>query len=135
MQLNLKTELFNNVTLKIVSCFLGYAIWLTIGQSHSTSMQISVPLCFYAMPENYAVNAPETLTLELRGKRADLRNIDTQALALHIQGQDLQEGPNQIPISTASLFLPDDVKLVNYFPSNSCITIRNTDEPKAAVTA
>ena len=135
MQLNLKTELFNNVTLKVLSCLLGYAIWVTIGQSHSTSMQVAVPLCFYAMPENYAVNAPETVTIELRGKRGDLRNIDTQALALHIQADDLQEGPNQIPMSTARLFLPDDIKLINYSPSNSCITIRNTNESKDIVTA
>lgn len=77
---------------------------------------MSVPVCFYNMPENCSVKAPDAINVTLTGKRAYLRSLDTQTLAIHIDAQTLTKGMNAIDLTCQHLLLPPEINLVKYKP-------------------
>ncbi len=118
MALRIKTVLLGNAPLKVFSLILGYALWYIIGNAMSTTASLNVPLSFYNVPENTKVNAPESITIQIRGKRSLLRALDTDRLAIHINAQELNEETNSITLTNNMLLLPETINLVHYSPSN-----------------
>lgn len=114
---NLKNILWNNLTLKIMSLLLGYSFWVMISQTLPVTISLPVPLSFYNVAPDIKINAPETITITLRGKRAHLNHIDYGTIAFHIDGTTLQEGKNYIPLKAEQLFLPESINLLDYNPS------------------
>jgi len=82
-------------------------------------------LCFYNT-EQQQIQAPETIQVELQGKRSDLLLLDLRALAVHINAHLLTEPLQTITISKKNLFLPDSINLVHYVPSNVTIQTRQS---------
>lgn len=115
--------LLANAPLKIVSFIIGYTFWYIFGHTHTITTRVRVPVSFYGAPHAMVINSPESITLELSGKRSTLRALDKHTLALHIDAQKLHHGPNTISISSRNLFLPDNIKLLNYSPSNMVIQV------------
>jgi hypothetical protein len=93
------------------------------GNSHTATAWITVPLCFYNVPEARTVHAPETISVKIAGKRADLRSLDPEQLAIHVNAEKLKTGRNLISIPQDALFLPESIKLVHYTPSNPTVEI------------
>jgi chaperone required for assembly of F1-ATPase len=58
-------------------------------------------------------------------KRAYLRDLETAELAIHIDGQTLKAGKNNITISNEELFLPNSIKLVHYTPTTIAVYLDN----------
>lgn len=114
---NLKNILWNNLTLKLMSLFFGYTFWAMISQTLPITISLPVPLSFYNTAPDLQVNAPETIIITLRGKRAHLNHLNYDALAFHIDGTTLQEGKNYIPLKAEQLFLPESINLLHYNPS------------------
>jgi hypothetical protein len=113
----------NSIPLKLISIILGYTFWYIFGHSHTITTWITVPLTFYNVPQYNTVKAPEYVSLKISGKRADISALDITELAIHINAQKLQEGPNLLPITSESLFLPPSIKLVHYSPSNPMVEL------------
>lgn len=122
MAINLKSHLTNNATLKVTSCILGYAFWTILSQSHIKTIEVEVPVCFYGN-SSYTYCAPATLHVTLAGKRTDLRCINPNTLAVHVDAQELKVGTHKLHVDNTTLFLPDTIKLVNYFPANCAIKV------------
>jgi len=116
MVLSPKKILSTNAPLKVFSMILGYLVWSVFSSGNTTTITQEVPLCFYNASEKCIVNAPETLTVTLAGKRADLHSIDYDALAIHLNAHNLEPGINPIQLNKDTLFLPDTIKLVHYTP-------------------
>src|SRR3990172_9535257 len=102
-----KKNVWRNAPLKVISLILGYTFWYIFGNSHTCTAWITVPLCFYNVPTAQTVRAPETISVKIAGKRADLRALDPEQLAIHINAQELQQGRNLITITNDALFLPN----------------------------
>lgn len=120
---NLKNILWNNLTLKVLSLLFGYAFWSMISQSLAVTVSIPVSLSFYNVPQNIAVEAPETIKVTLRGKRAHLNHLDCATLAFHIDGTALHSGDNYVSLKAEQLFLPETINLLDYNPSPLVIHI------------
>lgn len=123
MKLNLKTTLLANTPLKIISCILGYSFWCILNCSHSNTVWMDVPLCFYGADAQKKINAPEKISVALTAKRTDLHAIDRSSLAVHVDAAALHTGPNGITLDNKSLFLPDSIKLVHYTPANIVVHV------------
>lgn len=108
----------NNTPIKIISLLLGYSLWHIFGSPHSTTVQISVPLCFYNIPAGKVIKAPEQIAIQIVGKRSDIRSLDTEQLAVHINASLLKDGKNLLPITQETLFLPESIKLIHCSPIN-----------------
>lgn len=124
----LKKLVTSNVPLKVVSCILGYTFWFILGHTQTIQTNLTVPLCFYGIPEHRKIDAPETITIELGGQRTILQSIDADQIAVHIDAQHFVEGSQPVEISQNSLFLPDSIKLIHYSPAQIIVTMLN-DQP------
>lgn len=133
MKLILKKIPINNAPLKVISLILGYTLWHIFANSHTKSIDIQVPLCFYSVPENHTIKAPDTVTVCLTGKRTQLYALNKKSLAVHINAQNLTPGTVPIAITSESLFLPNTIKLVHYIPSNVQVTVKSVKTPKKEV--
>ena len=113
----------HNTPLKIIALLLGYSFWYIFGSSHTTAVQLTVPLCFYNVPTNNNVNAPESVSIKIAGKRSDIRALDIEQIAVHIDAEQLHEGKNLLTVTQETLLLPESIKLIHYSPSNPTVEL------------
>lgn len=117
----IKNVLLTNPVLKVTSFIFGMTLWLIIGQTVGTTTWLQVPMSFYNIkPET--VQAPANIWIKLAGRRSDLRTLDVDNMAIHIDGSQLQKGKNGVPIEPDMLFLPNHIKLVQYAPANLVVS-------------
>lgn len=118
-----KKTMWRNTSLKISALLFGYTFWYVFGQSHTSSAWITVPLCFYNVPKQTVIKGPETISLKIIGKRSELRLLDIDQLAIHINAEELTQGKNLLTITEKSILLPEPIKLVHYSPSNPTVEL------------
>ena len=123
MKLKTKNILTSNAPLKAISLILGYTFWHIFGAAHVKTIELNVPLCFHSTPANHIIKAPNTINVQLMGKRTYLYALDHNTLAVHINAHNVHTGTNPIKITSDNLFLPETVKLVHYIPCNLEVTI------------
>jgi len=110
--------------IKINACFIGYGIWLLMSQNQVITHTIISSVCFYHMPENYTIVAPETITLTVAGPKRILHQFDVYNHAIHLDATNFTEGKNFIQLQKENLFLPDPINLLNLVPSSLQITLQ-----------
>ena len=120
----LKKILYSNAPLKAVALILGYSFWHILGHGHTINIWLEMPLSFYEIPQHLTFHAPDTVTINLSGKRSDLYNLDKNKLAVHINAHKLLPGYNNLSITTETLFLPDTIKLIDYKLTNILIEVQ-----------
>jgi hypothetical protein len=110
--------------LVLSSCLLGWLLWSIIGESYYARLKIKVPFYFYnASPEQIqALKHPETISLELEGKRRELRSVNREELAVHVNYQTLTPPLTPIIPTASMLFLPPSINVISYRPENLAIT-------------
>lgn len=113
-----KTARLKNMPLNIIALLLGYMFWYMFGSSHTITTWITVPLSFYNRPAHTLIDAPESIALKIAGKRDDIRSLDLNQVAIHIDAQKLHEGKNLLTINAQKLLLPDTIKTLHCIPSN-----------------
>jgi len=124
----LKKILYSNAPLKAIALMLGYSFWYILSHGHTATVWLDVPLSFYATPSHLSLHAPDTIAVNLAGKRTDLYNLDKNQLAVHIDAHKLSPGHNNLSITAETLFLPETIKLVHYKPSNILIKVQEKTE-------
>lgn len=110
------------LALKILSLIIGFILWNIVSSYRSITLSYQVPLSFYNQTD-MIINAPDTITVTLKGHRSSFFKLHTQ-LAYHIDCSELQKGEQEIQVKGRNLFLPDELKLVHYFPSHFKINIK-----------
>lgn len=123
MYINIKNALLSNIFLKSSSIIIGYLFWLLISDAYITNIWVEVPLCFYNNDQNIAIEAPEKIYVQLKGKRSRLYNLDKKSLAIHINAQDLKPALNSCKLTADHLFLPSGIILSDYCPGNLIIKL------------
>ena len=126
--MNLTNVILNTRLLPINACIGGYIIWLMIGMQQPTTMHIQSPVCFYEIPENFDVKAPEFIDLWIQSSRKTLHSIDARNTTAHINLHNFGSGAHIVRINKKNLFLPNNVKLVQLNPSEFTITLTPTNE-------
>jgi hypothetical protein len=117
----------NSFCIKISALCMGYSLWFYTGQLYSSSQWIQVPLCFYNIPEHTRIQAPETVWVELTGKRMHVRTLDINTLAIHVNAQAYTPGKQAYNVTAQDLFLPASIAITACKPA--VITITLTVEP------
>jgi len=126
MKAFIKRVLLNNVQLKILSFILAYGSWSMINQSHADDVWIDAPICFYETAQGLKIAAPDHVKVNLSGKRVDLRSLDTQCTAIHIDSRTLKEGDNKIALSEKQVMLPETIKVTGWTPSHLDVKVEQT---------
>jgi hypothetical protein len=123
MAISLKRTLLSNTLLKVLALILGYTLWSILGETFPTTRWFKVPLCFYNTQPTKSVTAPETLWVQLKGRRSALNTLDSTNLAVHVDAQHLKVGPNGLALTAEHLLLPSPIALQEYTPQNILITV------------
>ncbi|MFI5332493.1 MAG: hypothetical protein ACHQVS_00125 [Candidatus Babeliales bacterium] len=123
--MSIQKTVLNNLTLKIISLIIAYGLWSLLNQSRIIQIEQEVPLCFYNGTTTDSITAPETISVTLSGKATDIRRLDLNTLACHINIADLHAGDNRLVVTIDTLFLPESINLLHYYPSNGCIVVHH----------
>lgn len=121
-----RIHILNNLGLKLLSLMLGLALWFLLSNSVTINRWLEVPLCFYNVPPRCRIQAPESVTVQVACRRADLLNLSLEHLALHIDVSKLRDGLSPVSVAHESLFLPKHIKLVNWTPCNIVVDIHRS---------
>lgn len=133
MKLNLTKIVLGNLPLKVISVILGYAFWYAISAQHTGTMHVTIPLSFYNVEEKMHIDAPESLTVQLSGKKCALRNLDITQLAIHVNAESFTSGHNALIVSHENLLLPESIAMVNYWPADTSILVQANSVNEAAL--
>ena len=118
----LRTSLTSPIFLKATSLIIGFLLWNTINHLFTYSTWVTVPVCFYNA-EAKQIDAPESLTIELTGKRAQIRHIDQETLAAHIDAANLSLGTHKLNVTSEHLLLPPSISVTTVIPHTIIVTI------------
>lgn len=127
MNMSMQKTVLNNLTLKIIALIIAYGFWSLLNQSRVVQIEKQVPLCFYNGTTTDSISAPETISVTLSGKASDIRMLDLNNLACHINIADLHAGDNPLVVTSHTLFLPESINLLHYYPSNGCIVAHHNN--------
>ena len=119
----LQRALYNPACIKLSALLIGYSLWFYLGQYFTSSQWVQVPLCFYSIPAQMSIKAPETVWIELTGKRIDIRHLDLRTLALHVNAQAFKPGKQNYTINYTDLFLPSCVRVSTSRPNTIAIEL------------
>lgn len=117
MQPSLRKVLTSNPIHKVCSLIIGITVWGVISPLHNDMLTIEVPLCFYNTPQQgmgTLPQAPERITVTLRGKRSALRRLDRANLAAHVDTAHIDASGIIPRITEKNLLLPKTIKVVEY---------------------
>lgn len=118
----LRTTLTSPLFLKATSLVIGFLLWSTINHLFTYSTWVTVPICFYNV-EAKQIDAPESMNIELTGKRAHIRHINTEALAVHLDASLLTYGTHKLSINAKNLLLPPSISVTTVIPHHLIVTI------------
>lgn len=110
----------NDLVHKVCALCIGVCLWSIISTLHNDTVTVTIPVVFHNTKAEQKINAPETITVAIKGTRSDLKSIDYKKLAVHLDQQKvLAEGG--VVIQADNLLLPNTVKVVHYTPMNFMI--------------
>jgi len=113
--------------IKINACLIGYGIWILLSQHQIITSNIQAPVCFYKVPENFVIIAPDTIDIIISSQKRNLLKFDAYNSAIHIDASTLYEGNNHILLQKENLFLPDEINLINLVPSSLQIQLQKAE--------
>lgn len=123
----MKTNLIklNRPILKVSSLIFGYLFWLIIAQNQSVSTTKEIPIYFYGLNKSLKIkNAPEAIKTTISGKRLDLSNFNVHENSAHVDASEIIEtGSISVEVKRENIFLHNNYKLINYWPSSLTIQI------------
>jgi hypothetical protein len=102
--ITLKNSLTTKLTLKTAAFILGFSFWYILSQFRAIELSYTVPLIFYDN-KTHVLEAPETVTVCLKGYKSDFYNLDLNELAVHLNAKLLHEGKNFVQITEKHFYL------------------------------
>ncbi len=122
MNVKVKHAVTSTIFLKAVSLVIGFLFWSILSESFTAYKWVTIPVAFYNKG-NELIESTEKISVELRGKRSHLKNLDSSALSLHIDAQTLKPGPNTIEVTPDQLFLPATIAVGETIPHSITIHV------------
>ena len=118
-----------NLGLKLVSVFLAVVIWFMVSaprRERPVERKIAATLSLVGMRREYVITTPvpENVSVRLRGRRSDLRNVSSQLLEVPV---DLawvnRAGTATITLYPQALNLPEEIEVLSIEPNKIQFTV------------
>lgn len=122
MNPRVKDALRSTMFLKAMALIIGFLFWNIMSESFTASRWFTVPVCFYNKTDAL-IQAPETVMVEIHGKRSHIRALDPATIAVHIDAQTLAEGPQHLFITRDLLLLPPTIAVQETIPHTLFIQV------------
>ena len=112
-----------NILIKIIAILYAYFLWLMVSQTLYTTMQIQMPILLSDTPNNIKIKNKKEITVILGGKRKDLLSFLSQKPCISINIIPNDYDKDSYSITEQEIFLPEEIKLIDYNPSKIPIEI------------
>lgn len=122
MKLNALTIINHSTAHKCIALILGILVWHMVSTFHHTSITLSVPVHLFNAEEDTDYCAPKQVEITLYGSKAELRTIDFENLAVHLNAKQYANSHTAIKITSRNLLLPQSIRVQRFFPANFMIT-------------
>ena len=109
-------NLFTNLSYKIFALIIGYSLWSYKSADQKITKWLTVHVCFYNHQQAH-LQAPELIAVQFEAPRSSLYTLDQEQLALNIDCESLADGSNIVTNYEPYLFVPTDIKVVQWSPS------------------
>ena len=122
MSLTTKPSRLRMLALKAGALLCGYALWHTTSKYQKITLTKDIPICFYNVPTDIKLDAPETISVTYQGTRENvfLTVFDS---AVHVDAQNMHEGDHYQNITREQIFLPESVRLLDYIPTQIAFSV------------
>jgi hypothetical protein len=107
----------------ITSVIIAYGIWAMVHNHRYHTVTRTIPVTFYNLDDKTVCDAPEYINVCLQSSWQQLRSIDYDQLAAHMDANTYIHR-HALDIDEENLLLPKSIKLVSYKPANNYITIQ-----------
>lgn len=112
----------NKYNIALYSVIIGFSFWYFLTSFRPIEITLAVPLSFYGQDiETHSFISNELISVTLKGLKSDFYNMQFRNLAIYINSETLKLGENALALNPKDLFLPDEIKLLHYKPSNIVI--------------
>ncbi len=122
-----KKLLLSRPFIKINACLIGYGLWIILSEHQIITHTMQAPLCFYNIPADHTMTAPDHIIIMVRASKKNLHQFDIYNSALHIDASHFVPGNNQVQMQKENLFLPDAINLINLIPSSLQIQLQKIE--------
>jgi YbbR domain-containing protein len=115
----MKHLLFHNIGWKLFSLAIAIALWVTFAGSPGMVMSVAAPVAYQNMPSDLEISSgmPEKVYLEVQGTSPRLRSLDTSAISVILNlDQVRRPGVQTFTIDRSDTNLPPGLRLVRAMP-------------------
>ena len=118
-----------NLGLKLVSLFLAIVVWFMVSaprRERPVERKVAAPLSVVGMPREFVITTPvpEDVSVRLRGRRSDLRNVSSQLLEVPVDlSWVTRAGTATITLYPQALNLPEDIEVLSIEPNKIQFTV------------
>ncbi len=119
-------ELFTrNLGLKLAALLMALALWRFVGTEQRSEMAFFVPLEMRGLSPELVVTqgAVETVNVRVAGSRAQLAQLDSRQLGVHVDVSGVKPGTSTFVISRDQFSLPPGVEVTRVSPAEIPITV------------
>ena len=116
--INIKDILYSKIILIINSIIISTLIWSIFSRAQIYKRWYTASFKFYNKEDNITIKAPGNIKLELCGQKEVLDRIHNNNLNIYINAQELNPGDNYYIITNENLLLPQNIKIIDFYPHN-----------------
>lgn len=112
MLITVKKTFYSKTFLKIISLIIAYSIWSIVSKDSILNKTVKVPIYLYNINNQYKIETPKELSIQLTSFRKNISKIDFKNLAIFINAKNYnQPGLHPLIIDSKDLFLPENIKV------------------------
>ncbi len=131
----IRSILFRNLGLKILSLFFAVVLWYTVVSERQTNLLVTVPLTFVNVPKTMKVRmvSDERVRLHLEGPISVLRAMEIGKIRGTIDLSGAHEGKSRYELLPSHFNLPDGIRIEGISPEVVYVTLEKLRKFKLPV--
>ncbi len=114
-----------NVSLKLAALLMALALWRFVGTEQRAEMAFFVPLEMRGLSPDLVVlqSVVERVSVRVAGSRAQLAQVDSRQLGVHVDLSGVKPGTSTFVISRDQFSLPPGVEVTRVSPAEIPVTV------------
>jgi YbbR domain-containing protein len=131
----MKTALFDNFGLKLVSLVLGFSLWYVVAGGRGAELVLPVPLEFRNLPEGMEVieESVQQVDIRLRGSSDIARRLTPREIQASVDLSGAEPGELTFYLSPENVVVPFGVHVIRVTPASVNLQVDRTDRRRVKV--
>ncbi len=124
----LKSIIFSNFHLKLLSLFVAFLMWLNVTSQKKTHLEVFSYIDIINLRKELEIEAiePERVKVILEGTSRNIEKFDISKIHVFVDGSQIKEGENVLPVKVAIEGV-QNIKIVSIVPDKVTVYTRKKD--------